>query len=113
MNCIDAVEGTVKSIISRLHQGALENRLDDTEFIREVKTVIEASTCFVQSNREILAAPEVLTEVLYRFAKALWLERAVQGLQESPALSEGERGDQVEYFNYFFDHLYAKGTYPR
>lgn len=113
MNCIDSVEGTVKSIIDRLNQTAIENRLDDTEFIRLIKAVIEASDAFIQNNREILATPEVLADVLYRYAKALWLARSEPEVRADPSLTEAERSEQIEYQHYYFDHIYAKGTYPR
>ena len=44
MKCIDAIEGTVKSILQQLHGLCVSIRhLDDTEYVRNVKAVIDAT----------------------------------------------------------------------
>lgn len=46
MNCIDAVEGTAKTIIDGLFRLFIENNLDDTEYIRNIKAVMDSTDVF-------------------------------------------------------------------
>ena len=114
MNCIDAVEGSVKSIISELYRVYVEYNLDDTEYIRNVKTIIDGTDFFIQENREIVTEPQILKDVLYGFSKGLWME----GLKEDVLqASFSKQADSVlegkEYLDYYFDHIYGQGDYPR
>jgi hypothetical protein len=115
MNCIDAIEGSVKGIILRLHKLFLEDRQDDSEYIRNIKAVIEGTEAFVQENKEIVSSPEVLRDVLYRFARELWLNSAVTRLpqpQDEPRT--GSRApEDTDYEEYFFNYVYNHGIYPR
>jgi hypothetical protein len=114
MNCIDAIEGTVKCILKRLHALALEDRLDDSEYIRSVKAVIDATDLFVQGNREIVNEPSMLKQVLYAYSKDLWLkdQRMEPSDRDTPDdLTVVDLNDG--YFDYYYDYIYSHGLYPR
>jgi hypothetical protein len=105
MNNLDAIEGSVKSILEKLHGVWIDAHLDDSEYIRNTKAVIESADRFIQENREITIAPEILIAVLYRYARELWLTHKMT--VEKPVT--GENGD---YSEYYFDYIYKHGVYP-
>ena len=111
MNCIDAVEGTAKSIIDSLSQLFIESNHDDTEYIRSIKKVIDSTFLFLQSNREIAGDPETLKKVLYEYAKDLWLKNHVNNIKTDDRSSE-EVMERTEYHEYYFNHIYNHGAYP-
>ena len=114
MKCIDAIEANVKSIMQRLHAMYIEDRLDDSEYIRNMKAVIGGTADFVKNNPEVIEAPELLLQVLYHYSRDLWLRS-----QQAPdAGSQEERASPMddrdgEYETYYYDYLYHRGLYPR
>ena len=114
MKCIDAIEGTVKSIITKLYQEFAEGILDDTEYIRNVKVVIEGTDEFIQVNKEIVNDPQLLKQVLYEFSKTYWLNNLGKirkiGLDADP---NDVVADEDGYDEYYFDYIYNQNTYPR
>ncbi len=115
MNCIDAIEGSTKSIIGKLHQVFVEDRLDDAEYIRNVKAVLRGTNEFVENNKELLIDPKILRQVLYAFSKELWLSTLKKRLREESD-SEGKEWDgneNDEYYEYYFDYIYAHSIYPK
>lgn len=108
MNNLDAIEGSVKSILEKLHGVWIDTHLDDSEYIRNTKAVIEAADRFIQENREITSNPEILIDVLYRYAKELWLTHKMT--VEKPVA--GESGENGDYSEYCFDYIYKHGVYP-
>jgi hypothetical protein len=76
MKCIDAIEGTVKCILNRIHEVSLEDRRDDSEYVRSVKAVIDATDIFIEGNKEIIPDRDLLKNVLYRYSKDLWRSTA-------------------------------------
>jgi hypothetical protein len=115
MNCIDAIEGSVKNIIVKLHEVFLENELDDSDYIRNVKAVLNGINEFVQLNKEIISDPKILEGVLYEFSKELWLSELRNRLDQEPENKESIKDDSEndEYYGYYFDYLYAHDIYPR
>jgi hypothetical protein len=115
MNCIDAIEGSVKNIIVKLHEVFLENELDDSDYIRNVKAVLNGINEFVQLNKEIISDPNILEGVLYEFSKELWLSELRNRLDQEPENKESIKDDSEndEYYGYYFDYLYAHDIYPR
>ena len=115
MNCIDAIEGTAKRIVLRLHQIYIQERLDDTEYIRYVRAVTESTEGFLRDNSEIVAEPSVLRQVLKEHARELWLKN-IEGEDTDPALPGAgrEKGheERTEYYRYYFDYIYENGVYP-
>src|SRR5210317_1506172 len=89
MNNLDAIEGSVKSILEKLHGVWIDAHLEDSEYIRNTKGVIDAAERFVRENQEITREPEILIKVLYRYAKQLWLTHKMT--VEKPVA--GENGD--------------------
>ena len=75
MNCIDAVEGMAKALLGKFQDVSTEYRLDDSEYIRNVKAVIDTVILFVKNNPEVSETPELIREVLYDYAKMRWLAR--------------------------------------
>jgi hypothetical protein len=115
MNCVDAIEGSVKNIIVKLHEVFLEDKLDDSDYIRNIKAVINGSNEFVQSNKEIISDPKILERVLYEFSKEIWLSELKNRLEQEPATEDSKKDDSEneEYYGYYFDYLYAHDIYPR
>ncbi|RPH49700.1 MAG: hypothetical protein EHM85_12930 [Desulfobacteraceae bacterium] len=111
MNCIDAVEGTAKSIIEGLFQLFIESNHDDTEYIRNIKRVMYSTELFLQNNREITGYPETLKKVLYEYAKDLWIKNLVNNIQTDDRIS-AKIFEKIEYHEYYFNHIYNHGTYP-
>ena len=113
MNRIDAVEGTAKNILYALFDLYVRQRGDDSEYIQTVKSAIEATVEFVDRNKEISDHPAILREVLYEFAKDLWLNRQLtQSLDGDPSLSPQTPEERIEYLLYYYDYIYEKGEYP-
>ncbi len=110
MNCIDAVEGVAKVLLGKFQDVSTEYRLDDSEYIRNVKAVIDAVALFVKNNPEVSETPDLLRGVLYDYAKAQWLARLGK-LVDSDDDAGGKR--DLEYQEYCYDYLYAHGNYPR
>ena len=111
MNCIDAVEGTAKSIIDGLFQLFIESSHDDTEYIRNIKKVIDSTDLFLQNNREITGDPETLKNFLYGYAKDLWIKNIVNNIKTEDRISDMVL-EKVEYHEFYFNHIYNHGTYP-
>ncbi len=114
MKCIDAIEGTVKKVIDRIHYNFVEDRQDDTEYIRNVRQVIDAACTFVKENKEVIPEPEALHRVLYEYAKELWMDQLQRsfGSGEDPAQDVAPSQEDIEYYEYYYDHIYRYGTYP-
>ena len=114
MQCIDAIEGSVKTIIRRLHQLSVEYRQDDTEYIRNVKATIEAVGDFLQINQEIVTDPAMLEKVLTDYARSLWMAGQKKTAPD-PEISatNGEDPETPDYQEYYFDYIYKHGMYPR
>ena len=115
MNCIDAIEGSVKGIILRLHKEFVESRQDDSEYIRNIKAVIEGTGTFVQENKEIVSSPEVLKDVLLDFAMELWIGSVRMRAQQPKGATElvAATPEDPDYDEYYFHYLYSHGIYPR
>jgi hypothetical protein len=112
MKCIDVLEGTAKYILDRLYQLFIHDNLDDSEYVRNVKAVIEAIDAFMQSNPELIADPTLLKDVLYIYSRNLWLfGKQPADAAAKPAESLNE--EQEEYQTYYYDYLYNRGLYPR
>lgn len=113
MKCIDAIEGTVKSILHQVHAASIEDNLDDSEYVRNVKVVIEATDRFIRSNPELVENPQLLNDVLYRYSRDLWL-MDLRGVKQETAGQTQEAGSESEeYQTYYYDYLYQRGIYPR
>jgi hypothetical protein len=115
MNCIDAIEGSVKGSILRLYKVFVEDRQDDSEYIRNIKAVIEGADAFVQENKELVSSPEVLKHVLYGFAKELWLG-SLRGHPQQPqdaTAPVSKAPEDPDYDEYYFNYIYSHGVYPR
>lgn len=112
MKCIDILEGAAKCILERLYQQCTADNLDDSEYVRNVKSVIEAIDAFLKKNPEVVDDPELLKQVLYVYSRNLWLF----GNQPEDAAAKSAEvlsGEQEEYQTYYFDYLYNRGLYPR
>jgi hypothetical protein len=110
MNCIGAVEGIAKALLGKFLDVSTTYRLDDSEYIRNVKAVIDAAVQFVADNPEVSEKTELIRDVLYDFAKTGWLARLENTVDSD--LEAGATRD-LEYQAYCYDYLYAHGNYPR
>jgi hypothetical protein len=113
MKCIDAIEGTVKGILIRIHAVSIEDNLDDTEYVRNVKAVIDATDQFIRSNPELVEDPRLLSDVLYRFSRDQWLMNLQGPKQNASGQAEEAIVENEEYQTYYYDYLYHRGIYPR
>ena len=107
MNCIDAIEGVVKKVISDLHAMHAVGEMDDTEYARNTRILIDGTDGFVTDNCEITSNPELLNTVLFEYARHLWMET----LKEREVLLEAT-GDDEGYSNYYFEYIFRHGVYP-
>ena len=112
MKCIDTIEGTVKCILKDLHTNFAGSDGDDSEYVYQAKTVIEATDKYIRCNPELIEEPDLLKQVLYVFSRNLWLMG--QHPQGTTALKEKKilKGDAEEYQTYYYDYLYNRGVYP-
>ena len=113
MKCIDAIEGTVKTILNNMHAVSIEDHLDDTEYVRNVSAVIEGTYQFIVNNPEIVESPELLKDVLYVYSRRLWLSGQQPPLAPEQTKPEGTAAEEEEYQTYYYDYLYHRGIYPR
>ena len=113
MKCIDVIEGAVKSILTQVRTVSIEDRLDDTEYVRMAKAVIDATDRFVGENPELVDDPQLLKRVLYDFSRNLWLMDQQEADESSPSKSDKSASESTEYQTYYYDYLYHRGLYPR
>lgn len=106
MNCIDAIEGTAKKVISDFYAMHQAGEMDDTEFARNARVLIDGTRKFVGDNCEITPHPELLKTVLFEYARTLW-----KSSREAKAKTRGPSGDRG-YDDYYFDYIFRHGTYP-
>lgn len=115
MNCIDAIEGTVKCIIDQLHEMYIEERLDDSEYIRCVKKIITATGNYVSTQKQSTTESNLLKDGLYAYSKELWLKR--QAVEQSDPDTTGGNLAVIQpndgYQDYYYDYIYSHGLYPR
>jgi hypothetical protein len=112
VKCIDAIEGGAKRIIGHLVEDLVRDRLDDTEYIRNIKAVVEGSHRFVVENPEVTNAPQVLREVLYAFAKDQWMNHLAQSRTTTADKPDSDLSPSLEYYYYYYDHIYDHEAYP-
>jgi len=110
MKCIDAIEGTVKNIIKEIHLAHTRNRADDSEYIYNVKAVIDATDQYVRNQPELIENPDILKQVLYVFSRNLWLLGQQPDAAEPKAKATDSENE--EYQTYYFDYIYNRGVYP-
>jgi hypothetical protein len=114
MKCIDAIEGTVKSVIKELYATYIQNSAcaDDSEYICNVKTVIQATDQYVRTHPEFIEDPQILKQVLYEYSRNLWLlgkEPATVHSETATGLMDSHNED---YQTYYYDYIYNRGVYP-
>ena len=114
MKCIDAIEGTVKTIIKELYATHVQNSAsaDDSEYIYSVKTIIHATDQYVRTHPEFIEDPQILEQVLYEYSRNLWLlgkEPATVHADAAAGLTDVEND---EYQTYYYDYIYNRGVYP-
>ena len=114
MKCIDAIEGTTKYIISGFHQLYIKEGLDDTEYIRNIKAIINGIDMFTQDNKEIISEAKMLKQVLYSFSKELWLASLEKTYTKNVIFHDEDDSSETNgYYDYYFDYIYNHGVYPR
>jgi hypothetical protein len=112
MKCIDAVEGTVKCILNQLHAAHMQVFCDDSEYIYQVKTVIDATGAYVEQNPELIQDPAILKQVLYTYSRNLWLKEKLSGEASQNAPPNGSTSETDDYQTYYYDYVYERGVYP-
>jgi hypothetical protein len=114
MKCIDAIEGTAKYIIKELHTTHIQNGVsaDDSQYIYNVKMVISASDLYVRDHPELIEDPEILKQVLYEYARNLWLMGPEPVKTHSDSTTGLVESENEEYQTYYYDYIYNRGVYP-
>ena len=113
MKCIDAIEGTVKNILNQMHATCVDQCLDDSEYVRTAKAIIEGTRIFITQNPEIVEDPQLVVDVLYAYSRDLWLTAQQPSGPAPTAKSEAAVEDEnMEYQTYYYDYLYQRGVYP-
>lgn len=112
MKCIDAIEGTVKCILKQLHGHHKNAGADDSDYIHQVKAVIDATDRYVQKNPEFIQDPGLLKQVLYVYSRNLWLMGQKTDEMPTMARTDNLSSDHDEYQTYYYDYLYKRGVYP-
>jgi hypothetical protein len=113
MNFIDAMEGTGCSILQRLYRGYRDGSRDDSEFIGNVKMVIEGIAAFIQAHAELMIPADVVVKVLYNHARQLWLEGdEAEACRKAGGGDAAEENETAAYRRYYFDYIYQNGVYP-
>lgn len=109
------IEGTVKFIIDQLHKMYVEEKLDDSDYIRCVKIVINAADTYLKSHKDVTVEPNLLKDGLYTYSKELWLKN-----QASEQLGADTIDGDVtviqpndDYQDYYYDYIYSQDLYPR
>ncbi len=112
MQCIKAVEEISKSIIQAIFDDFRRNKLDDSEYVNNIKSVIRGTDNFLKTNNELIEDPEMLKQALYAFAKSLWMGNQRQICLKEDETESASESEEVGYYEYFFDYLYQYGNYP-
>lgn len=114
MKCIDAIEGTVKFVIKELYATHIQHSAsaDDSEYIYNVKTVIQATDQYVRTHPEFIEDPQILKRVLYEYSRNLWLlGKEPVAVHSETATGLTDSGND-EYQTYYYDYIYNRGVYP-
>ena len=115
MTAAEAAEEMARDILVHIHQRFVADIQDDTEYIRNVKSVLAAVDRFHGAHGGVIEDPANLKQRLYRFSKKLWLDY-VQRVQDDDPLAKGEEIDETiddGYNDYYYDYIYNHGVYPR
>lgn len=112
MKCIDAVEGAVKCILSQLHTAHKQAASDDSEYIHQAKTVINAAEKYIEQNPELIHDPTILKQVLYTYSRNLWLWGQQSDAKPQESHLYGSASESDDYQTYYYDYLYDRGVYP-
>ena len=114
MKCSDASEGTAKYIIKELHTNHIQNGVsaDDSEYIYNVKMVINATDLYVRDHPELIEDPQILKQVLYEYSRNLWLMGQEPVKTHSEATVGQAETENEEYQTYYYDYIYNRGVYP-
>ncbi len=112
MKCIDAVEGTVKCILKQMHAAHKDAYTDDSEYVQQVRTIIEATGQHVAQNPEYIQDPNILKQVLYVYSRNLWLMEQQTGEMPPDPQFGGATSETDDYQTYYYDYLYERGVYP-
>jgi len=108
---IDVIRGTTQQIISRLYLLFFEQeQQDDTEYIRTVRTVVEAAVEYTAGLGEDAPVTQQLEKELFTFSRQIWLEHLLEK-REQEGLSHDE--EQAAYYTYYYRYIYENDQYPR
>ncbi len=114
MNCIDAIEGIVKTIVDCTLEDLASDNLDDTLFIHSVKTTITATLTFLSKNIEVSDNPDLVKRIIYDYAKEKWITHWIACEKRDHQMIEDGNIKSVDraYLDYYYDYIYDRGVYP-
>ncbi len=114
MECIDAIEKNLKRILESLYRLFVENGTDDSEYIQNVKAVLEGTAMFLNENRDSFKNVDALKKNLYDFAKSLWIEHIQSVLSKEDTTDKKDTAlEDKGYHSYYYDYIFNHDTYPR
>ncbi len=108
---IDVIKGTTQQIISRLYLLFTEqDQQDDTEYIRTIRTVVEAAVAYAAGLGEDAPVTRQLEKELFAFSQQIWLGHLLEKRRQE-GLSDDE--EQAAYYTYYYRYIYENDQYPR
>ena len=114
VNAIDTIEGILKTIIDQSFDDFISDRRDDSDYTRNVKTVLNALEVFLQKNIEFATTPApTIKGVIYKYAKEKWIALRSEGvLSKENSRDDSDNLNDIEYLSYYYDYVYDHGVYP-
>ncbi len=112
--CADPIKNVLRSVLIKIHQIFKESHQDDTEYVRNVKAVLNGFDAFAQDNKEVVRDPDSVRQWLYQFSKEQWLEN-VATARKKDAASQDDYPTSADdgYHDYYYDYIFNHGVYPR
>lgn len=113
MDLTDAVGGSFRAVIRRFFKLYLKSAMDDTEYVQNIRVVVEAAEDFTSQNRDTLSTSCNLPDGLQALAKDLWMTHtlAQQETTGNPGAVSHEE-NICGYYDYYYDFIYAHDAYP-
>ena len=108
---IDVIEANTRRIISRLYLLFSEQGpQDDTEYIRTIRTVVEAAVDHAAELQPDVAPTRQLEQALFAYSQQVWLQGLLEKRQQEGLAADDE---QAAYYTYYYQYIYQNGHYPR
>lgn len=105
MGAENAMEVLARDIITQFHVKWGESGRDDSAFALDLKTVLDGVRAFLTQYPQSVDNPARFVADLYEFGKSIW--QKTWDPKDAP-MAETD----PEYLDFYFGHLFSKGTWP-